>query len=205
VSLTPGQICTIALHRVGEKQRVDNLDANTTSAKLCNAIYAMARDACLEEFAWPFATRRAVLDVLADDEDDDEARTGWAYTYALPTDCLAPLYIESGLQHPAPDQQVPFRVEDDEEEGPVLLTDMEEAELVYTRVTTETGKFTPLFADALAWRIAYELALCLPVKPQVGERMMAMYRAKVNEAAAATLRHSKDTPVPKPASVRARY
>lgn len=209
MSLTEGQICTVALGRVGEKQAVDNLNANTTAAKLCKAVYEMARDACLEEYPWPFATRRAILGVLADDATDTEARdtTAYSFVYAVPTDMLigGARYIETGLANPAPDQQIPFVIEDDEEEGPILLTNQEDAELVYTRKVTETGKFTPLFTDALAWRIAYELCFSLPVKPEVAARMLGAYQMKVAEAAASAFRHQTPAAKPKPASIRARY
>ena len=209
--MTPGQICTVALGRVGEKQAVDNLSANTTAAKLCNAIYELARDSALEEHPWPFATRRATLGVLADDEDDDEARanTAWQYVYALPTDILPGgvgcRYLETGLPNPAPDQQIPFVLEDDADEGLVLLTNQNDAELVYTRKVTETGKFSPLFTDALAWRIAYELCFALPVKPGTAERMWQAYQAKVSQAAASTMKHQLPGLPPKPKSVRVRY
>lgn len=205
--MTEGEICTVALGRVGEKQSVDNLTGNTTSAKLCRAVYAMARDAALEEYPWPFAARRAVLAVEADSSDDDESRAtaGWTYTYRLPADLLCPRYIETGLLNPAADQQIAFSLEDDSDVGPVLLTNKQDAELVYTRKVTETGKFTPLFTDALAWRVAYELSFSLPVKPAVGERMIQMYQMKVAQAAASVFRHMKEAPPQKPSGIRARY
>ena len=204
--LTDAQICTIALARVGEKQAIDNLNADTTAAKLCNAIYQSARDTALEEAWWSFAKRRAVLAVLADDSSDTEARANspWTYVYALPADCLLPRYIETGLPNPAPDQRIPFELEDDATEGRLLLTNQEEAELVYTMRQTNPGKFSPKFSDALAWRIAYELCFSLPVKPSVGERAMQMYRFAIADAAASDRAHQTPSPPPKPASVRAR-
>ena len=205
--LTDAQICTLALNRVGEKQPLGSLKDATNAGRLCRLVYPLARDGALEEFPWPFARRRAALALLADDEDDAEARenTGYAYVYALPSDCLVPRYLETGLLNPAEDQKIPFELEDDADQSTgVLLTNQEDAELVYTWRVTETAKFTPLFADALAWRVAYELCFSLPVKPAVGERAMQMYQMKVAEAAASTQRHAQLAPKPKPLSVRAR-
>lgn len=204
--LSDAQICTVALARVGEKQPIDSLNATTSSARLCKAIYELARDAALEEFPWPFATRRALLAVLADEATDAAARTGWAYTYSLPADCLAPRYLVTGLEgteNVDPSLQPAFEVEDDAVEGRVLVTNQEDAELVYTVRQDNPGKFTPLFCDALAWRIAYELALSLPVKAPLAQMCWQMYQVKVQEAAAATFKHMKESPAT-PASVRAR-
>lgn len=205
--LTEAQICTLALSRVGEKQAIDNLNANTTAAKLCKVLYENCRDSALEEAWWSFAKRRATLAVLADDENDAEARENspWTYVYSLPADCLVPRYIETGLPNPAPDQRIPFELEDDATEGRLLLTNQETAELVYTMRQTLTGKYTPKFCDALAWRIAYELHFALPVKPAVGERAMQMYRFTIADAAASDRAHQTPSPPPKPSSVRARY
>lgn len=205
--MTEAQICTVALARVGEKQAIDNLSANTTAAKLCRAIYEMSRDAVLEEFWWSFAKRRETLAVVADDEDDAEARPNspWTYVYELPTDCLLPRYIETGLPNPAPDQKIPFELEDDGSEGRLLLTNQPTAELVYTMRQSNTGKFPPKFIDALAWRLAYELCASLPVKTGVAERMMQRYAYAVADAAASDKAHQTPSARPKPASVRARY
>lgn len=205
--LTDAQICSLALNRVGEKQPLGSLNDATTAGRLCKLVYPLARDGALEEFEWPFARRRATLALLADDEDDDEARenSGWAYVYALPSDCLVPRYLETGLLNPAESQKIPFELEDDEDQSTgVLLTNESDAELVYTRKVTESGKFTPLFADALAWRVAYELCFSLPVKPAVGERALQMYRLKLADAAASTQRHAQLAPKPLPSSIRAR-
>lgn len=205
--MTPAQICTVALGRVGEKQAIDNLDANTASAKLCKAVYELSRDACLEEYWWSFAKRRATLNLLADDTADTEFRdnAGWSYVYSLPNDCLLPRYIETGLLHPAPDQTIPFELEDDASEGRLLLTTQEDAELVYTMRQENAGKFPPSFCNALSWRMAYELCFSLPVKPQVAERAMMAYRMALADAAASDKAHQSPAPKPKPASVRARY
>lgn len=202
--LTPAQICTLALRRAGEKQAVDDLGDDTVEAEIANGMYEHARDVVLEERYWSFAKRRAVLGVLASSESDTEARTGWAFTYAVPDDCIKPRYIETGIKNPAPDQQPAFELEDDEEEGRILLTDYEDAELVYTYRVTLTGKFTPLFTDALIWRLAYEFTFAIPVKPGAGERMMGAYEMALSKAAASDYNSQTPSKPARPSAVRAR-
>lgn len=203
--VTPAQICNLGLLKAGEKQFIDALSDASELAQVSNLIYEPCRDEVLEAFWWPFATRRADLAVLADSEDDAYARSGWAYTYAVPADMLAPRYIETGIQNPAPDQQIPMLWEDDANQSRgVILTNQTSAELVYTRRTTETGKFSAKFVNALAWRLAYEFTFGIPVKPGVAERMLQGYMMALNDAAASSFKHSTPPPPPRPAAIRAR-
>lgn len=159
--LSEAQLCNVALLRIGERQLIDDLDEDTAPAKACKALYAHARDEVLEAAWWNWATRRAVLALL-----DGETRTGWGYVYALPDDCLAARSIYTGTRSPSARQRIPFSMEMGAT-GRVLLTDMEDAELVYTARVTTVALFPTSFADAVAWRLAVDLVLAIPVKPQL--------------------------------------
>lgn len=208
MALTPGDICNVALSKLGETKFIDSLTANTNNARVANLLYEPSRDALLEMVPWPFAERNVVLGELFNATDDSTnvllANSGWGYVYALPTDCLCPRYIETGLPNPAEDQKIPFKLRDSASNGVVLLTNEEDAELVYTRKVTETGKFSPLFVEALAWKLAYEFTFAIPVKPGVAERMMAGFNQRLLEAAAASQKHEQQSPKPRPGAIRAR-
>lgn len=175
-------ICNIALLRVGQGQTLDSLDESTAEAQACDALYEHSRDSVLAAMPWRFATRRATLALLEDVERD-----GWDLVYTAPADCLATRYLYPGTRNPGSDELTPFALEDEDGEGPVILTDLEDAVLVYTAKVTVVTRFPPLFVDALAWRLASELALALPIKPQVGLAMEQNYQRALARAAAADM------------------
>lgn len=198
---TPAQICNIALARVGERQLLDDLGENSTAAELASAHYESARDDVLEAFDWRFARKRAALAELAGQNE----RPGWEYVFSLPTDCIAPRYIDLGVNEPAPDEQTAFDLElNDAGDRRVLVTNLDEVELVYTARVTAVGLFSPAFVNALAWRLAMEFALALPVKPQVGLAMERGYQMALATAAARQFNQTVRGAEPNARHIRAR-
>lgn len=156
--MTEAGLCNLALLRVGQRQTIGSLADSTPEAKACATAFANARDVVLAAFDWPWATRRAELAVVA-----DATRTGWTYVYAAPADMHEPCYIWSGVRAPANDERIPMAIEDGDGDttGQVILTDKEDAELVYITNALPIGRYPPLVADALAWLMAADLALGL--------------------------------------------
>jgi hypothetical protein len=183
------EVCNLALLLVGETQFIDDLSDPTPGAEACAQVYVRARDAALEAFAWPFAARRAELAVITDGE-----RGGWSYAYTLPADCLAPRWIANGIENPSEAEKVPFVIEDDASSGKVLLANVDEVTLAYTRRVTESGKFSPLFVEALAAKMAVYLAAGLVKKPMLALQMMQLFDSVIARAAAAQFnQQQKDT------------
>jgi hypothetical protein len=181
VAASEAEVCNLALLLVGQTQFIDDLTDPTEAGEVCKQVYERARDAALEAVAWPFATRRADLNEITDGDRD-----GWGYAYTLPSDCLAPRWLNTGDENPSAQNKVPFVIEDDATVGKrVLLTNQQDARLVYTRRVTETGKFSPLFVEALAAKIAVYLAAGLVKKPQLALQMMRLFDSVIARAAAA--------------------
>lgn len=192
MAASEAQICNIALARIGVKTFITALSDSSAEAEACNILYAPMRDATLEAFPWPFATRRATLAVLA-----GVTRSGWSYSYALPTDCIAPRYLYAGERQPAARNRVAFAVEaNDAGDGRILITDEQNAELVYTAKVTNPDTFSPLFRDALSWLLAADLALVLVVKPQLEIQCRQRFQMLISQAGAAALRQGQDIPEP---------
>lgn len=153
------QICNLALSRLGDEATVGSIDPPEGSAQAshCAQFYPVARDSMLEMHAWSFATRREALAELDADTFD------WAHDYALPAGCLrvlqilpasggalsAGLYAQDAMQH---------EVIADAEGAPMVLSNIPDAIIVYTKQVVDTQRFTPLFTDALAWLLASYLA-----------------------------------------------
>lgn len=197
---TEAGICNVALLRVGVRKFLEDLSGSSVEAQACSALFEPLRDAVLQEFSWRFATKRASLTVLSSAE-----RSGWEYVYSLPSDFLFARYIYPSTTTPNPDQRVPFELEmNDTDDGKVLVCNLEDAELVYVAKVDNPGLWTPLFCDALSWRIAADLARALPVKPQVAQAMDVGYQRALNLAIAAELRNEQSGAIPEAESIRAR-
>lgn len=198
--LTEAQLCNIALGLVGQRRTINNLLEATAEAQACAVLYGPARDEVLAEFPWTFATRRSTLA-----EIDDVERSGWEYVYALPSDFLEPQYIWTGARLPPIDLQIPFAIEmNDDGNGLLLVTDQEDAELIYTAKVTTVALFSPLFVKAVSWLLASELALMLPVKPQVAPLMLGRYRQCLLTAKAGDTRQGEPDVEPDSEFIRTR-
>ena len=194
---TEVEVANEALLYVGVSQTVNDFDESTAEAKACKAFFAKTRDALLEKFWWKFATSRSFLALLSSEE-----RSNWAYTYALPANCIAPRYIDPGVRNPREDQRIPFDLEAllsgaGVVNGLCLVTDQPDAELVYTARVENVALWSPGFVTAMAWHLAVQLALVLPIKPELATRALAMAKVELGEAKVMQLRgHQPDLPAP---------
>lgn len=136
-------ICNIALNHVGHSEIRDYTETNGPQ---CKAFYDFDRRWLLNRYDWSFARRRKLLQSLVTPNND----TVYTFGYQIPSDCLAPRFLEPG------GNKVTWEVYSDE-----IHTDLDCAYLVYTEDLTNTEKFSPLFVDLLALKIASKLAQSL--------------------------------------------
>lgn len=169
------EICNLALAHLGDSATVASIDPpeGSSQAEHCARWYPIARDSLLEMQEWGFATTRALLAELVNPFPQ------WRHAYARPSDCLKVLAVlpadaSGDLASTIPGDSFfhgavpalcttytsqPFITESDAATGnQVILTDQPDALVRYTRLVTDTSKFSPLFRDALAWYLAGYLA-----------------------------------------------
>jgi hypothetical protein len=199
VAASEAEVCNLALLLVGQTQFIDDLSDPTPEGEACDQVWERCRDAALEAYAWKFAKRRVTLNAITDGE-----RGVWAYAYPVPTDCLKVLWIWDGTENPSEEEKIPFDLEDDATNGRVLLTNQPDAELIYIRKVTETGKFSPLFVEALAAKIAVYLAAGLVKKPALALQMERLFMSKIATAAASQFNQSQKDDAPDPSFVTER-
>ncbi len=156
-------ICNRALALVGEEPIVSLTD-DTEPARRCNLLYADTRDAVLRAHPWNAATARADLAPLA-----EAPAFGFAAQYQLPFDCLRVLGMA--------DRRARFRVE-----GRRLLTDAGAAAVVYIRRLADPNALDALLADAVAARLAHDLAYALAGSTSLAARMWELYVRELAEA-----------------------
>jgi hypothetical protein len=195
------EIVNWALLRVGHTQLLQGLTDKSAAAQAASGVLAFARDVALEAYPWPFATKRVALSLLAGVE-----RTDWEYVYQVPSDCIAPRYLVlEGVRSPMADQRSPFQVEaSDDGATRVLLTDLEDAELVYTMRHTISNAWSPGFCDALAWRLAAELALGLKKDAGLARGALVQYDMAISAAAAMVANQAQPDLLPETPSIAAR-
>lgn len=176
---TDAQLCNLALGLVGQRQFIDNLAEASTEAQCCAVYFGPTRDEVLAAYPWRWATKRSTLALTT------EERTGWGFAYAAPADMVAARYIWAGQRAPGSGKDIPFATElNDAGDGMLILCDIEDAELVYTRTAPSIGLWPPHFVKAVAHQLAVYLAGTLPVKPELMPRFQqAAYSALLTAAA----------------------
>lgn len=146
-------ICNLALSRLGDSATVASIDPpeGSQQAEYCAQFYPIARDSLLEMHEWKFATRRASLALR------DLPAWNWQYVYAVPTQCIK---IISVLPEHASiyDKSQNYDAETGPDGNVIIYTNLAQASLRYLVRVTDTGRFSPLFVDALGWLLASHLA-----------------------------------------------
>ncbi len=143
-------ICNLALAKLGAR-RISSYEADSTvEAKACRLQLDHVIGTLLERHQWNFATVRASLPRLASAPEDGE----WTEVWQLPGDCVRLIRISSG------DVVNPLRSY--AMEGRRLLTrgggDAALLPVVYITDARPVTEWSPLFTDAVVYRLAAEIA-----------------------------------------------
>lgn len=171
-------IANMALSNLGGRSKIESFTEQSVEAAEVNLWYDYSRLATLQAFNWSFATKRLALAL-----DSNEAPLlEWTYRYQYPSDCVRARYIENP-SGPWEDV-VPFKVEMADATTKTILTDMEDATLVYTFDQENTSFFTPLFVKAMSFHLASQLAMPITGKVALQDNMFEKWLFHVNMAAA---------------------
>lgn len=174
-------ICNLALSHLGVRDTIADLDEGSTESRICKANLPDVRNTLLGDFNWNFARRVETLALRT-----ETAPTGWTYAYSVPNKCVRFRAIWLG---PPPLQLPPVRWElasiadSSGNDVAAILTNVAEAEGLYTRQIENTELFSRGFTLALAWRLAEAVALALTNKESIYERTAKLALMKVNEGA----------------------
>ena len=167
-------LCNRALSRLGTRATIAALSENSTEARTAAIWYAATRDALLRAHDWNFARRRIALAELG------APSSGWAYRFALPSDCLRLLRLESGARGlPSPRFEVAA-----DGAGRVVLCDEPAPLAVYTARVADPGLFDPGFAQALVDQLAAHVAYPITQKTDLAVRLAQAARLALAEAMA---------------------
>lgn len=138
---------------------------DTTSARACRRFWDDSRDAVLRAYPWNTAARRVHLPALT-----AAPPFGYRFRYRLPDDCLAVRELW-GVREP-------WAVE-----GREIVTDAAAPlPLVYTARLDDPALFDALLMDAVASRLAFDMAPMLTENATLAEALWGRYQQLLKEA-----------------------
>jgi len=168
------EICNIALTRFGG-DTINSLTEASQGARQCNLIFNTVRNAVLREFPWNFASKIVRLALVS-----DVTVPGWDYAYQYPSDCLHArrVFSEATVNDVKPAAFVVMNTPS----GRVVLCNIEYAYLEYTARITDPNIYDPQFIDALAWKLAADLAVPIAGDAKLREHCLGMYQRVIASA-----------------------
>lgn len=199
-------ICNDALSHTGTDIFIASLEEKSKEAKLCARWYPRTRDELLRTFKWNFAQRRTIL------ADMGDPPTGWLYRYRYPIDCLflGKVYpigeYTPGVQQDELIQRTrTFEVASDDDGGRIILTNVAEAEALYTARIENPGVFDELFTMSLTFKLAANISMPLVSDPKVTEYLRQKTRESLSEAFQVSLSEAQEPPEMEARTIRARF
>ena len=144
------EIFNIALNILGVSIPVEKADTTDNRYVLLNNYYELARDYVLKDFDWNFASTFKSLS-LCNIDNNLENFSQYRYCYAYPNNCICARDIFSKDDYVLQKFSISC-IESTNEK--VILTNVEEAVLRYTRRINKENFFTPEFSMALAYYLA---------------------------------------------------
>ena len=169
MALSEVQICNLALGWLGA-ELITSLQDDNEGAKLCNANYASARDAVLESAKWSFAVQRRDLTPVL-----EEPEFSWGYKFLIPVNSIRLINV---IRNP----NIPEVSTAWVKEGNYILANDKVLYLVYLARITDTALFTAQFTQALAQRLAADLAIPITESRTMQESHWGLYTQKLDEA-----------------------
>lgn len=147
-------ICNMAQGHIGSATRITSIDPpdGSVEADRCAMFFDIARRMLIEATAPSWAKTRVTLGATTNPS------ASWLFAYTKPSDCIKPLRIPTGL----PSANGLLRVEDVSAdfvvEGDLILTDREDATLIYLRDVDNPPAVTPMWTLAHSYMLASLLA-----------------------------------------------
>ena len=157
-------IANLALSNLGEA-RIQNLTDNNSRARACNARLDDVITTVLRMHIWNSALQRSELTSIG------TPLFGWNYTFQLPADYIRVVEVSPISR---------FIVEKKN-----ILSNEKTLKLLYVGVPTDINNLDSLLMEAIAMKLALEIAETLTSKQGLKQEMMQKYVIALQEARAA--------------------
>jgi hypothetical protein len=151
-------IANLALAELGARRITSYESDTTTEAKACRLHMDHVIDTLLERHQWNHATRAVSLSLLLSNSNPE-----WAGAYQLPGDFIRLIRVSSG--------NTDSPVQDFAIEGRNILSRYREATLpiVYVSNAVPVPHWTPLFTDAVVYKLSARIANDVTQNPALAE------------------------------------
>ncbi len=201
------RIANMALTHVGARNTIEELETGTSEeAVVCRLWYDYARKQVLEGADWSFARRRVAGTLHADtiSEVSGQPYAGtWAFRYVYPENCVA----VRKMQNPSapPGDATPFEIELNlAGNEKTILTNVEEAVIVYTFDQEVPELYSPGFVGALSHLLGHYIAFTITGKRSISNDMLKKYQGLLAGASATDANEQVAPPPREGESIRAR-
>lgn len=166
-------ICNQALSWLGGNLII-SLDDNTTEAKICKANYVPLRDAVTEEGKWTWATQRYKLL-----PNPQTPVYGYGQRFEIPSDVLTVVQVTQFEENANDSDDFNFRVE-----GNFIMSNVDVIYMKGIRRIVDVSQFTTTFIQALAARIAADIAGVITESTTKEGQMLVKYERLMKTALA---------------------
>lgn len=194
--ISPIGIANMALSHIGAKSTIESFTEKSSEAEQSNIWYDYSRLQVLEAYDWNFARKRVTISLHGDTISEtvsDPLAGVWAYRYQYPDDCVAARKIQNA--NAPPQDATPFEVETSlNGEQKTILTNLQDAVLVYTWDLTNTDMFSPLFVIAISHLLAHHIAFSITGKRSIKISELAIYQNLLSQAMTASANEGVDPP-----------
>ncbi len=171
-------IVNMALSNIGAAPTENYLTEDTTESKQARVWYDYSRRIVLEAFDWNFARKRQTATLHSDtisETSTDPLAGVWSFRYQYPGDAL----VIRKMQNPnaPPGDAFPFEIEtslDGSEK--TIVTDVEDAVIVYTWDQETVSTFSGLFVLALSHLLGHHMAFAITRKRKIKADELQIYR-----------------------------
>ena len=161
-------IANLALGNLGEAS-IQSLSDNNARARACSSRIDDVITTILRMHVWNSALERKLLTNIG------EPIFGWNYIYQLPADYIKVVEVEPVSKYIV--------------EKKNILSNEKTLYLLYVATPTDINNLDPLLAEAIATKLAWEIAETLTSKAGLKQEMMQKYIIALQEARSA---NSKD-------------
>jgi hypothetical protein len=199
------EIANAALGKLAQSTTISSFTEESKSARVIARSWDRVRDFVLADHPWQFAMRSAALAQLA-----EAPPPGWGYRYARPADALNVFAVttEGGVRSVisafsradtapvarAVDGRAEYEIAHGEQDTSIV-TDLPQAWGVFTVSIEDPVRYPPLFVEALACRLAWEIAgqIAGEVGLQLRGALIGDYVVAKMSAGVTNLNESHDT------------
>ncbi len=170
MALTAVEICNSALYKIGA-QRITSLSDGTKSSIILNDQYDRLRKEVLRAHPWNFAITWVALAATVNTPVSEDYTT----EFLLPSDVIRVLSTNLA-------DNLDWEIGYNADGNKCLFCNDTSVTIQYIKNVTNTTLFAPDFDEALAFRIAADIAYALVQSQSIQQNMFKLYQAALGQA-----------------------